>query len=253
MPTEFEILHIIYLAVMVISVAVNAVMGIHGIVALRKKRSLTAELILFSANWTVTLVYLVFALCFTIRYLDPLPFGFDESFAFVYGGNAVLVPVLSELFACTADYILFFVLACVTETAVVFSIIVQMIKWKSATGQGKTESKPSLGFIDAMDGESLDDLLGKKDEPVGVTVTGEKKKLEDEIVESFSVKPTEIIDVAEENECLDAIDPKRIEVGSSKRDRVRVLRGKTYVKGDAAKAYKQYLSEKAAAQCETNE
>lgn len=254
MPTEFEILHIIYLAVMVISIAVNAVMGVHGIVALRKKRSLVAEVVLFSANWTITLVYLVFALCLTIRYLDLLPFGFDENFAFVYDGNVVFVPVISELFACTAGYILFFITACVTEALVIFSIIVQMVKWKTVQSVKEPQGEPSIGFVDAIDGENLDDLLCKKEtQPVDVTVTGEKRKLEDEIVESFSANPTEIIDVAEENECLDAINPECIEVGSARRDRVRILRGKTYVKGDAAKVYRQFLAERASAKKEKNE
>lgn len=257
MPDQFTIINICHLVLGVLMIAVSVLYSLTGVLSLRKKRVKALEVIVFTVDFIILALAIVFLIMLTFTKIEQLPFGVDEQFAITYGGSVIVIPVISEILGAVIKYPLFTVVSAILLVTSQASAIIQIVKWrvlqydkKNRPAGGKTQSEQDKsegdGFVGRLSDDAIDSMfsLQAHEESQSNEINPEQIILENEIVDKF--RATENVDCAQldEDECIELIKPDEILVGEPKSSRSKVLRGKTYVKGDARLVYGQYLADK---------
>ena len=215
MPENFSNVNLIHLVLGVVIIAVSVLYALLGVLSFRKKRIKALEIIAFIVNIFVIVLFVAFLLLCIFSRMDGLPFAVDENFAIIYGDSVIEIPVLGEMIIATIKYPLFMAISIASLVTSQFSFVVQMVKRGVSKQErvAKTEAK----------------LLDNQTE---VDVTAVKS---DVAYEEERAKPTQISGI------------------ETRESRVKTLRGKTFVKGDARQVYYDYLAEKNAKNGEIND
>lgn len=245
------------LSALVALIAVNAVFAFIGLIRKEKKRNKAFEIVVFTIDWVIIALGILYAALSIIRVLGGSVTITDEYILNV-GEKSITVPLLSRLFQWISVNAVFSVSGVIAEAFALFAIIVQLVKWrfdsekkrlirKKDEEAQKRASEEIDGYINKVGDEVSKTLLSGEKTSAAVSGLTIGKTIEEEIIANFVPdNDRELMSVEEENECLDAIKPEKIVIKADKKERTCIIRNKIVVKSDAASVYTRYLEEKAA-------